>query len=146
MRAVRRVASAHVAAGWVPAGRTAILANTATIWIVPLLLVFLHERIPPLRWVAAVIGLAGVMMLMNPWAIDWTSPPILLGHAFLLLASPCWSMAIVATRVAWLSLSMFELLPWCFGLAPLSLPFPLVPLNAPLGTLGTQPACWLALA
>jgi drug/metabolite transporter (DMT)-like permease len=138
-------AFAHVAVAWVPAGRTAILANTTTLWIVPLSLVFLHERIPPRRWVAAVIGLAGVVMLMNPWSIDWTSPPVLIGHAFLLLASLSWSVAIVVTRAAQPSLSMLELLPWCFGLASLLL-LPLALLEAPHGTLGTQPAGWLALA
>ena len=70
----RYFAFAHVAVAWVPAGRTAILANTTTIWIVPLSLVFLHERIPPRRWVAAGLGLAGVVVLMSPLAIDWTSP------------------------------------------------------------------------
>ena len=118
-------AFAHVAVAWVPAGRTAILANTTTIWIVPLSLVFLHEQIPPRRWVAAGIGLAGVVVLISPWAIDWTSPPVLIGHAFLLLASLCWSVAIIVTRAARPSLSMFELLPWCFGLASLLL-LPLV--------------------
>lgn len=138
-------AFAHVAVAWVPAGRTAILANTTTLWVVPLSLVFLRERIPPRRWLAAAIGLAGVAVLMNPWAIDWTSPPILIGHAFLLLASLCWSVAIIVTRAARPSLSMFELLPWCFGLASLLL-LPLVLLEAPHGTLGTQPAGWWALA
>ncbi len=138
-------AFAHAAVAWVPAGRTAILANTTTIWIVPLSLVFLKELIPPRRWAAAAIGLGGVVVLMSPWAIDWTSPPILLGHAFLLLASLCWSVAIIVTRAARPSLSMFELLPWCFGLASLLL-LPLVMADAPLGTLGTRPACWLALA
>src|ERR1700729_2375262 len=38
-------ALAHEAVAWVPAGRTAILANTTTIWIVPLSLVFLREAI-----------------------------------------------------------------------------------------------------
>jgi len=137
-------AFAHVAVAWVPAGRTAILANTTTIWIVPLSLVFLYERIPPRRWAAAGIGLAGVVVLMSPWAIDWTSPQILIGHGFLLMASLCWSVAIVVTRVARPSLSMFELLPWCFGLASLLL-LPLVLLEAPHGTLGAQPACWGAL-
>lgn len=138
-------AFAHVAVAWVPAGRTAILANTTTIWIVPLSLVFLHERIPLRRWLAAAIGLAGVTVLMSPWAIDWTAPPILIGHLFLLLAGLCWSVAIIVVRAARPSLSLFELLPWCFGLASLLL-LPLVLLEAPLGTLGTQPACWLALA
>ena len=138
-------AFAHVAVAWVPAGRTAILANTTMIWIVPLSLVFLHERIPPRRWAAAGIGLAGVVVLMSPWAIDWTSPQVLIGHGFLLMASLCWSVAIVVTRVARPLLSMFELLPWCFGLASLLL-LPLVFWEAPHGTLGTQPACWWALA
>jgi drug/metabolite transporter (DMT)-like permease len=138
-------AFAHVAVAWVPAGRTAILANTTTIWIVPLSVVFLKEHIPPRRWVAAAIGLAGVVVLMSPWAIDWTSPPILIGHAFLLLASLCWAVAIIVVRAARPSLSMFELLPWCFGLASLLL-LPLVLLEAPHGTLGTRPEGWLALA
>jgi O-acetylserine/cysteine efflux transporter len=138
-------AFAHVAVAWVPAGRTAILANTTTLWIVPLSLVFLHESIPPRRWVAAVIGLAGVVVLMNPWAIDWTSVPILIGHAFLLLASLCWSVAIIVLRAARPSQSVFELLPWCFGLASLLL-LPLVLVEAPHGTLGSQPAGWWALA
>ncbi len=138
-------AFAHVAVAWVPAGRTAILANTTTIWIVPLSLVVLRERIPPRRWVAAAIGLTGVVVLMNPWAIDWTSLPVLVGHAFLLAASLCWSVAIIVTRAARPSLSMFELLPWCFGLASLLL-LPLVLLEAPHGTLGSRPECWLALA
>lgn len=138
-------AFAHVAVAWVPAGRTAILANTTTIWIVPLSLVFLKEQIPPRRWAAAAIGLAGVVVLMSPWAIDWTSPPVLIGHAFLLLASLCWSVAIIVTRSAQPSLSLFELMPWCFGLASLLL-LPLVALEAPHGTLGPRPACWLALA
>jgi drug/metabolite transporter (DMT)-like permease len=138
-------AFAHVAVAWVPAGRTAILANTTTIWIVPLSLVFLRERIPRRRWAAAGIGLAGVVVLMSPWAIDWTSPQVLIGHGFLLMASLCWSVAIIVTRVARPSLSMFELLPWCFGLASLLL-LPLVFWEAPHGTLGTQPVSWLALA
>ena len=138
-------AFAHVAVAWVPAGRTAILANTTTIWIVPLSLVFLHERIPPRRWAAAGIGLAGVVVLMSPWAIDWTSPQVLIGHGFLLMASLCWSVAIVVTRVARPSLSMFELLPWCFGLASLLL-LPLVLWEAPHGTLGDAAGMLVALA
>ena len=66
-------ALAHEAVAWVPAGRTAILANTTTIWVVPLSLFFLRETIPPRRWLAAGMGLAGVLVLINPLAIDWSS-------------------------------------------------------------------------
>ena len=138
-------AFAHMALLWVPAGRTAILANTTTIWIVPLSLLVLREAIPPRRWLAAGIGLAGVAVLMNPWAIDWTSASILIGHAFLLAASLSWAIAIIVIRRARPALSLFELMPWCFLLASLLLA-PLVAWQTPHGTLGTQPACWLALA
>jgi drug/metabolite transporter (DMT)-like permease len=70
-------ALAHAAVAWVAAGRTAILANTTTIWVVPLSLIVLRERIPPRRWLAAVLGLAGVAVLINPWAIDWSSRNVL---------------------------------------------------------------------
>ncbi|HSU06338.1 MAG TPA: EamA family transporter, partial [Acetobacteraceae bacterium] len=39
-------AFAHLAVAWVPAGRTTVLANAATIFVVPLSLVLLHEPIP----------------------------------------------------------------------------------------------------
>jgi O-acetylserine/cysteine efflux transporter len=138
-------AFAHVAVAWVPAGRTAILANTTTIWIVPLSLVFLHERIPPRRWARGRYrtGRGGGADESLGDRLDLAA--VLIGHGFLLMASLCWSVAIIVTRVARPSLSMFELLPWCFGLASLLL-LPLVLLGAPHGTLGTQPACWLALA
>ena len=138
-------ALAHEAVAWVPAGRTAILANTTTIWVVPLSLVFLREPIPAGRWVAAGLGLTGVAVLINPLSIDWTSAPILVGHLFLLGSGLAWSVAIIVTRTAKPSLSMFELLPWCFLVGSVELA-PLVWWHAPHGTLGTSPSSWWALA
>ena len=138
-------ALAHAAVAWVPAGRTAILANTTTIWIVPLSLIFLREPIPLGRWIAAVLGLGGVLVLINPLAIDWTSHNVLIGHVFLLGAGLSWSIAIIVTRTAKPTLSMFELLPWCFLVGSLEL-VPVVWWHAPHGTLGTAPVSWWALA
>lgn len=137
-------AFAHEAVAWVQAGRTAILANTTTIWIVPLSLLFLREPIPPARWIAAGLGMAGVVVLINPWSIDWTSAHVLIGHAFLLAAGLSWAVAMIVTRITLPRLSMFELLPWCFLLASVMLA-PLVWLHAPDGTLGTRPVSWEAL-
>ena len=114
-------ALAHEALVWVPAGRTAILANTTTIWVVPLSLIFLHERMPLRRWLAAGLGIIGVGVLMNPWAIDWTSRDVLIGHGFLLGAALSWSVAIIVTRATRPRMSMFELLPWCFAIASIML-------------------------
>lgn len=138
-------ALAHEAAAWVPAGRTAILANTTTIWVVPLSLLLLREHIPARRWFAACLGLSGVVALINPWAIDWSSRPTLIGHAFLLAAALSWSVAILITRTNRPQLTMFELLPWCF-LVAVALLAPLLWLRAPHGTLGSEPRSWEALA
>ena len=138
-------ALAHEAVAWIPAGRTAILANTTTMWVVPLSLIFLHERIPPRRWAAVALGVVGVVVLMSPWAIDWTSRNVLIGHTFLLGASLSWSIAIIVTRAATPRMSMFELLPWCFAVCAVML-LPLLLWHAPDGSLGTNPTSWAALA
>ena len=138
-------ALAHEAVAWVPAGRTAILANPTTIWVVPLSLIFLREHIPMQRWAAAGLGLAGVAVLVNPLAINWGSASVLVGHVFLLGAGLSWSVAIIVTRAARLRSSMFVLLPWCFlvGSAVLA---PLVWWHTPHGTIGGSQASWGALA
>jgi drug/metabolite transporter (DMT)-like permease len=138
-------AFAHEALAWVQAGRTAILANTTTIWVVPLSLIFLHEQIPLRRWLAAGLGMAGVVVLMNPLAIDWGSSAVLLGHVFLLAAALSWSIAIIVTRAARPRMSMFELLPWCFAISVVILA-PLIFWHEPDGGIGRRAGAWAALA
>ncbi len=112
---------AHAAVEFVPAGRTTVLSNVTTIFVVPLSLLLLGEAIPLRRWLATGIALAGVVVLMGPWAIDWSAPGILLGHGFLLLAAASFACAIMAVRRFPPALTMFQLLPWCFTLASLLL-------------------------
>jgi drug/metabolite transporter (DMT)-like permease len=138
-------AFAHEAMAWVPAGRTSILANTTTMWVVPLSLIFLRERIPPRRWLATGFGLAGVAVLMSPWSIDWSSASALIGHAFLLAASLSWSVSMIVTRSVTPRSSLFALMPWCFAVSALLLA-PLLLWHAPHGGIGTHPASWAALA
>ena len=135
----------HEAVVWVPAGRTAILANTTTIWVVPLSLLFPREHMPLRRWLAAALGLTGVAVLLNPLAMDWSSRDIIIGHGFLLGAALSWSVAIIVKRATRPVLSMFALLPWCFLVASLVLA-PMVWWHAPTGTLGSRPVSWWALA
>jgi drug/metabolite transporter (DMT)-like permease len=135
----------HAAVAWVPAGRTAILANTTTIWVVPLSLIVLHEAVPPRRWLAAALGLLGVLVLMGPWSIDWRDRGMVIGHLFLLGASLAWGIAIIVVRGARPRQSMFALLPWCFALASLSL-LPLVAWEAPHGQFAPGPVAWGAMA
>ena len=138
-------ALAHEAAAWVQAGRIAILANTTTIWVVPLSLIFLREPIPARRWIAAGIGITGVLVLINPFAINWSNLNVVIGHLFLLGAALSWSVAIIVTRARRPVSSMFAVLPWCFVVGAVVLA-PLVAWHAPHGTLGHQPISWIALA
>jgi drug/metabolite transporter (DMT)-like permease len=137
-------AFAHEALAWVQAGRTAILANTTTIWVVPLSLIFLGETIPLRRWLAAGLGMTGIIVLMSPWAIDWTSGNVLIGHVFLLAAALSWSVAIIVTRAAKPRMSMFELLPWCFAISVVVLA-PLIAWHEPNGGIGVSFGAWAAL-
>ena len=138
-------AFAHEAVAWVAAGRTAILANTTTIWVVPLSLIFLREHIPVRRWLACGFGLVGIVVLMSPWSIDWTSRNVLVGNAFLLGASLSWSVAIIVTRATVPRMTMFQLLPWCFAISALVLA-PLIVWHESDGGIGTSARSWAALA
>lgn len=135
---------AHQAAFYVPAGRTAILANTTTIWIVPLSMLFLHEPIPAQRWIAAAVGIVGVAVLINPLAIDWSAPGVLLGHLFLLGAGLAWSIAIILVRARGPSRPMLELLPWCFLVGALVI-LPVLLWHTPAGALGNAAVSWCTL-
>lgn len=123
-------ALSHAAVALVPAGRTAVLSNATTVWIVPLSVLLLRESLPPRRWFAAGLGLLGVAVLTGPWAIDWAAPGVLAGHALLLGAALSWSLAMLAVRRWPPRLSMLELLPWAFALASLAL-LPLALAHAP---------------
>lgn len=139
-------ALSHAALAMVPAGRTAILCNVTIYWLVPLSVWFLGERVSTQRWVAAGIGLLGVLVMMGPWAIDWSAPGVLLGHGMLLLSALFWSIAIVVTRLRPPSRPIMELLPWVFAVAALVVLLPLALWLEPFsagGGIGRQ-AMWIA--
>ena len=112
---------AHEAVAWVPAGRTAVLSNATLVWTIPIALLLTREGISPRRWAATAIGVAGVAVLVGPWAIDWTSHTAVLGHVYLLGAALCWALTMAIVRRWPPRLSIFALLPWSFGLATLAL-------------------------
>lgn len=138
-------AFAHLAVAWVPAGRTAVLANTTTIFVVPLSVVVLGETITPRRWVATIVGLAGIGVLVGPWAIDWASRRALIGNGFLLCAALSWAVALITVRWKPPSHSMFELLPWCFLVGSVAL-VPVVLGEEPRAVFGEGAGAWGSLA
>lgn len=114
-----------IALQYVPAGRSAILAYTTPLWVVPLALLFLGERLN--RWKAAglVLGLAGIAVLFNPAAFDWRDGGVLLGNGLLMLAALLWAVNMVQVRGhRWegtpLSLGPWQLLTGALVLLPVA--------------------------
>lgn len=116
----------HLALVWVPAGRTSVITSVTVVFTVPASVLLLREAVSPRRWAAVALGVAGIMLLMGPWAIDWRAPGVLLGHGLLLVAAAAVGVPMLVVRLRPPALSMVQLLPWSFGLASLVLlPFAL---------------------
>lgn len=122
----------YSALAWMPAGRTAILSNATTIWIAPLSVLILNEKIPRWRWVGVAFGLAGVLIMVGPWAINWSEHTEIVSVIYLLAAALVWALAIVLLRKFPPPSSAVSLLPWSFGTASvIMLPFAM---NTNIGT------------
>lgn len=96
----------------VGAGRSAILAYTTPLWVVPGALLLLGERLRPLKTLGLLAGLLGVAILFNPTAFDWGDAAQLRGNALLMLASLAWAVAILHVRSRRWQGSPLELAPW----------------------------------
>lgn len=101
---------------YVPAGRSAILAYTTSLWVVPMATVLLGERLSGLRLVGFSLGLGGVLVLFNPFGFDWTDPQVVLGNGLLLLAALLWAILIVQVRGHRMAGSPLSLAPWQFAI------------------------------
>ena len=110
-------ALSHLAVALVPAGRTAVLSNATGVWIVPLSLL-VGERISSRQWLAAALGLLGVLVIVGPWGTDWSRPGSALGNALLLGAALSWALAMVAIRRPPARLYMHAQLPRAFCARP----------------------------
>lgn len=106
-----------IAVQYVPAGRAGILAYTTPLWVVPLALIFLKEKVGWAKAGGLLVGLSGVAVLFNPAAFDWTQRPVLLGNGLLMLAALIWACNIVhVRRHRWVGTPL-QLAPWQMMLA-----------------------------
>jgi O-acetylserine/cysteine efflux transporter len=130
----------HLALVWVQAGRTSVITSATIVFTVPASVWLLREAVPGRRWVAVGMGIAGLVLLMGPWSIDWAAPGVLLGHFFLLVAAAAVGVPMLVIRLRPPTLSMVQMLPWGFGMASLCL----VPLALAMGGPGTWNGAALA--
>lgn len=97
---------------YVTAGRSVLLAYTTPFWVFPLARIVLGERLTMARLLAFTLGIAGLLLLVNPLSLDWTDRHILTGHALILIAAVLWACSIVyVRRHRWVT-TPFDLLLW----------------------------------
>lgn len=106
--------SALVAFGlqYAAVGRSIVLGYTTPLWVMPAAWWFLGERMTRARSIGMALGLAGLSVLFNPFAFNWSDADALAGSGFILLAALCWAVSIVYTRAhRWIS-TPFQLVVW----------------------------------
>ena len=96
----------------VPAGRSIVLGYTTPLWVIPGALLFLGERITPLRAAGVALGMGGLTVMFNPLTFDWADRHALICNGLILLAAFCWALSIIHTRAhRWVS-TPFQLVFW----------------------------------
>ena len=82
-----------------PAGRSSILTYTLPLWVVPIM-AWVTASWPSRReLVGLALGLGGLMVLLNPLAMDWSSAEALVASAMLLTGAVLSAVALVHVRV-----------------------------------------------
>ena len=109
---------------YVEAGRSAILVYTTPLWVVPLAVMFLGERMRGLEMAGVITGFAGILLLFNPQALDWSSREAVLGNLSLLLAAIFWALSIFTVKKMKWDENPIHTAPWaCLtGLAVIAPP------------------------
>jgi drug/metabolite transporter (DMT)-like permease len=82
----------------VDAGRASLLAFTHPLWVAPLAVLALGERLDARAALGLASGMFGLAVLFNPLAFDWSDRGTLLGNGLLLLSAMSWAAGIVHVR------------------------------------------------
>lgn len=97
---------------YVPAGRSSIVCYTTPLWVVPGAILALGERITVQKFLALLVGLAGIGFLFNPSGFDWNDRRAIIGNGYLLAASAVWAGAIIHVRAHRWHGTPLALTPW----------------------------------
>jgi drug/metabolite transporter (DMT)-like permease len=128
----------------VPPGRSGVLAYTTMLWMVPLSLL-VGERVGWRGVAGALLGLAGIVVLIDPLRFDWNDRAVVEGHGWLLLAGFSWALAVLHARRHRWRLQPLDVLPWQMSMATILL-WILALIVEPRGYLDfSQSNLWIAL-
>ena len=81
------------------------------LWMVPLSLL-VGERVGWRGVAGALLGLAGIVVLVDPPRFDWSDRAVSEGHVWLLLAGFTWAIAILMPAVIAGACTPLDVLPW----------------------------------
>jgi drug/metabolite transporter (DMT)-like permease len=96
----------------VPLGRSIVLGYTVPLWVTPGAAILLGERMTRRQGLGVGLGLAGLGVMFNPSAFDWSDRNALLGNGLLLMAAASWAANILYVRAhRWVS-TPFQLTFW----------------------------------
>ena len=96
----------------VPVGRSIVLGYTTPLWVAPAAWLLLREPVTRSRLAGVGLGLAGLAIMFNPLAFDWSDGHALIGNGMLLLGALCWAANILYVRAhRWIS-TPFQLVFW----------------------------------
>lgn len=103
-----------------PPGRSSVLAFSTPLWVMPLSVWWLRERVPRAGRIGVGAGLAGVLVIAGP-ALQRTTHDQLVAYMLLLCAAAAWAVSIVFVRAHHFQASALALAPWQMVLAALLL-------------------------
>jgi drug/metabolite transporter (DMT)-like permease len=96
----------------VPAGRSSVLLYAMPLWVALLLWAFFRIRPHRNEAIGLILGLTGILVLVNPSVIDWGIPLELAGTLALVFNGILWAgVTIHIRRHTWLSTPL-DLQPW----------------------------------
>lgn len=97
---------------FVDAGRATILGYTTTVFVTPLAILILGEKLSRLKAMGLAAALAGVLILFSPAEMDWSNPDTVLGNGLLVACVMLWSAVILHLRVHRQVSDTLSLVPW----------------------------------
>jgi drug/metabolite transporter (DMT)-like permease len=107
----------------VAAGRSAVLVYTMPLWVAVILAVAFRTRPTRYELIGLGLGITGLLFLLNPAAIDWSTPGELAGAFGLLLNAVLWAAVTIHIRRHRWTQSPLDLQPWMLltALIPLAI-------------------------
>jgi drug/metabolite transporter (DMT)-like permease len=127
-----------------PAGRSSVLAYTASLWVVPMSLL-IGEKVGWRAFAGVLLGVAGIVVLADPPRFDWHDRGVIWGHIWLLLSGFTWAIAIVHIRHHRWRTNPLDALPWQMTVAAVLL-WIVAPVLEPAGHLDVhRKELWIGL-